>query len=158
MGELKALITGYAMVILFSMAGFIFMIQFLSLNNPDSAILNNKYINDTSEAFQSSAKKIQDVGESAKGILETDSSPQKALLFPFLIIFAGFSVVINFLGFLTEGLVLIPLTLFTLIFGAGGSPGDSGTGSFIIFAVINGLLLVGIVLAVLKGMRTGDTG
>ncbi len=157
MGELKKLISGYAMVILFAMAMFIFMISFLGSNNSDSSILNNTYINSTAESFKASAKNVQEIGEKSKDLLETDSNPVKAVLFPFLIIYAGYTVVLSFFGFLVNGLVIIPTALFSLLFGGGGIEGNSNTGFFIVFAVINGVLLVGIVLAVLKGMRTGDT-
>jgi hypothetical protein len=157
MGQLKNLITGYALVILFAMSLFLFMIQFLSYNNPSSSIINNTFVQNTSESFQETAEDVQVIAQKSKDVLETDSNPLKAVSYPFLIIYAGFSVIIGFLGFLTNGLLLIPTTLFSLIFGAGGTQGDSNIGYFVVFSVINGILLVGIVLAVLRGMRTGDT-
>ena len=158
MGNLKQLITGYTLVILFTLSMLIFTIQFLEANNPASPILNNTYINQTTEAFRSSAESIQTTSINLKDKLVVESNPIKAVTFPFLIIYAGYSVVIAFLSLLMNAVVLVPSALFTLLFGAGGTGGSSDTGFFIVGLVLNGLLAIGIILAVLKGMRTGDTG
>ena len=72
MGNLKQLITGYTLVILFTLSMLIFTIQFLEANNPASPILNNTYINQTTEAFRSSAESIQTTSINLKDKLVVD--------------------------------------------------------------------------------------
>ena len=146
---LKQFIGGIGLVMLFAIACFIFMIKFITVNNPTSLVSSDPIINSTLNSFQDRATELQKLGEDSKNALASD---EPTLIYLFLIFYSAFAIPLQFLTFLVLSIGTIGTTMFSLFFGKGSSP------FYIILGVVNGILIITIVIAIIKAIRTGDSG
>lgn len=147
-GTIKSFIGGIGLVLIFALALSIFMLNFITTNNPTSNVLNNTDFNASITSLQSSATSLKSVGDTSKSLL---TSYQPSPIYLFLIIYSAFAIPLGFLSAMVSGLNAIVTLLVTFIFGQGDSPFS------IVIGVINGLLLIGVVLAILDAIRLGRT-
>lgn len=147
---IKELLSGVGIVILFVIAMLYFMISFIQTNNPEGFNSGSDiaYLNSTLQDFNERAQALQAASENAKNLIEAE---QPSAVYVFLIIVSAFTIPPSFLAFLISGAFAIVTITFTSLFGVGPSA------FYIVFAVINGLLMIAIVLAILKAIRLGQT-
>lgn len=155
---LKETFGGVGLVILFIISMLYFMTAFIQTNNPDgfNPAPNTPLgsLNSSLTTLNAKAQQIQDVGEEVKHTLESETpSP----IFLFLIIYSAFTIPIAFVSFLVSGVFAVITILYTSLFGAGSSFVGSTSEFYIVFTVVSGLLLVGVVFAILKAIRLGQT-
>jgi len=147
---LKQIITGIGIVLLFSIACFMFATQYINLNNPDNLVSSDPDLNKTLNSFQDRADELNAIGESAKDRL-ANAEPSPVYLF--LIVYEAFAIPLGFLAFTINSIITITTALFTTIFGAGAD------GKFyIVFGVITAIASLVVVLAIIRAIRTGDSG
>ena len=147
MAGIKQIIGGLGLVILFSIAALFFMIEMIQINNPDSLVNNDPYISSTINTLNETTQIFKTTGENAQ---ETLASDKPSSTFVFLIIRSAFDIPFSFLSFTVLGLGQIITVFFTLLFGQGQNQ------FYIVFGVINTILLITIVIAIIKAVRTGE--
>lgn len=148
MAGIRQIITGLGLVILFSFCLFIFMIEFITVNNPDPIAANDPYINQTFADLQEQARELETIGNNSKAILAAD---QPSAIYLFLIIKSAFTIPLSFLSFLVNGVGIISGLFFTLLFGNGSSP------FHVVLGVVNSIILITIVFAIIRAIRSGET-
>jgi hypothetical protein len=138
-------LSGMGAVLIFGIAIFMFMINFIGTNNPDALIdSSNPFINESLSELQERADELQELGTTSKERLEADTpSP----VYVFLIILSAFTVPLGFLAILIKGIGTVLVITFTSLFGQGASP------YYTILAVINGIILITIVILIIREIR-----
>lgn len=145
---LRQLMVGMGAIILFSLSLMIFANLFILNNNPSSLVSNDTYLNSTITSFNARATELQNLGESSKELL---AAAEPSPVFVFLIIKAAFTIPLGFLSFLLHSVGTVFTFLFTVFFGAGGSP------FYIVSGVISGILVITIVIMIVRAIRIGET-
>lgn len=148
MAGLRPLINGIVIVLLFSLAIFVFMFNTLLVNNPSSPVLTNPAVNSTINSLNSSISSFENAASNAQTSLATDKPTASTYLF--LIMKSAFFVPMIFLNVITSGIGLFTGFIFTNLLGAGGSP------FFLAFAVFNGIMIVAAVFLIISYIRTGQ--
>jgi hypothetical protein len=157
MAGLRPFLAGIGLVILFGIALFTFMVEFIAVNNPDpiGLVASNPQINATMQSFNARAAELEALGESSKRLL-TDAEPSPTYIF--LIGLAFFQIPWYTVSFLAGSIGTIGLMMWTMFFGVGSSPFSVGSSPFsVILGVVNGILIIGVVLAIVKAIRTGES-
>lgn len=148
MAGIRQLASGIGLVVLFGIGLFFFMIQMIALNNPEPLVSNIPAVNSTLQSLQDRADQLEDLSESSKQLLAEDTP---SAVFVFLIIQSAFYIPIGFISFLIQGVGTLITLIFTSLFGAGSNP------FYIILAVVNSILVLIIVLAIVRAVRSGET-
>lgn len=150
MAGLKQVITGWSLILLFGICLIFFMLQMITVNNPDSTtnLQTNAYVNASLTRFTSSTDSLQTVGQQAQDLI---ASSEPSPVFTFLILKSAFQIPLAFFSFLLNAVISISLLPWIVIFGQGAND------YFIILTVVNALIIIGIVLAILKAIRSGET-
>jgi len=146
---LKQIIAGIGLVILFSIACFMFATQFITQNNPTNLVSSDPVINSTLDSFKDRANELSDLGENAKTRL-ANAEPSPVYLF--LIVYDAFAIPLGFLSFTISSMITITSVIFTTLFGVGGGQ------FYIILGIVTAIAALVIVLAIIKAIRTGDSG
>lgn len=153
MAGLRPFLTGVALVLLFSIASFTFMMTFIGENNPTSPIINDPNINSSINTLKSATTSFSDAGSYVSNLLsEAEPSP----LYLFLIFGAAFYIPIAFIAFLAQGITGIITFVFITIFSGGQGVGQSNS-YWIVFSVISSILIITIVFLIVRAIRTGET-
>lgn len=145
--DLLKSIAGFSLVILFSLALFIFMVRFIDANNPQQSLSStDPFVNDSLQALQDRADELDDVVESSQEILD---SAKLSPVFLFVILEAAFTVPIGFAVFLFKAVGTIFVILFTSLFGTGENP------YHFVLGIIGSIVLITIVVSIIREIRTG---
>jgi len=147
---LRTFVASTGLVILFVLALFIFMVEFLGTNNPDALTSLDPSVNRTFQSLKERASELDSIAGNAQDLVaETKPSAE----FIFLIAYSFLAIPLLFLGFLVKSMVNIVTLPFVLLFGGGNSP------FYIIFTIVNSILLITVVILIVKRMRgEQDTG
>lgn len=145
---LTSFLEGIGLVLLFSIALIIFLQRFIYVNNPDSTAFNDATINASLNKFKTAGTNLENIGNDAADVLSKD---QPTAVYLFLILKSAFTIPLNFLSFLVNSVGGILVFLFSSIFGA-----NAGNPFSIVLGIIGGIMIIGIVLAIIRNIRTGD--
>lgn len=139
------------LILLFIFFSYSFVNNFLSITNPSSEVLSEKYgINSSVQSSSSRLSNIQSrINQSSSDMGE--ATEQGGLYF-ILVAKEFFSIPIGIFSFIVNSIVALPKMLFT---GLGGT----GSGDLLVFSlgiIISILVLTWILLAI-KFVRTGES-
>jgi len=144
---IKQFLEGVGLVMLFAICCMIFLVGFINQNNEDAWVTNDTSLNNTLNSFKARASDLNALGTSSAELLVND---QPSAAFLFLIIKNAFYIPIAFIVFAVSSIGTLTTAVFYMFFGVGSSP------FYIVFGVVIGIALLGVVLGVLKIIRTGE--
>ena len=144
---IKQFLEGVGLVMLFAICCMIFLVGFINQNNEDAWVTNDTSLNNTLNSFKARASDLNALGTSSAELLVND---QPSAAFLFLIIKNAFYIPIAFIVFAVSSIGTLTTAVFSMFFGVGSSP------FYIVFGVVIGIALLGVVLGVLKIIRTGE--
>lgn len=150
MAEMKSILYGGILVLLFSLCLITFFIGFQTKNNPSSVNLNNAQLGNISSAVNRSIGSLQSTVEAQTSSLSTD---QPSVTYLFLLFKSAFYIPIAFIPVALSSFAAIFTVIFPNLFGSSANPGFT-----LIFAVIDSLIGISLIIAVIYWIRTGYGG
>lgn len=149
MAGLNPLVKGILAVLLFGFALYFFVFSFISANNPSSNVISSTQVNSTIRVINNSLGNFNTIADNARTTL--DNSEPSLTTYVFLISRAFWDIALSFLSILISGFAVIITILFPSLMGAGFSPFN------VAISVINTFVLISIVFAIIKMIRTGES-
>lgn len=139
---------GIALILVFGIACIMFMLTFITQNNPTSLVLSDPLINQSATQINLRAEELQALGETSKQLL---AQSEPSATYVFLIFRAAWEIPLGFLAFLIKGVGTILTLPFAALFGTGSSPFS------VVWGIVSALMLITVVLIILREARLGKS-